>query len=139
MIFLPCPSYSSCAISSVLLADQPKREPQSFCSEGKSCSLGGPCRFSSTRTASAPSKPSAALTTSSAISRRTIRSRGACRIWNWPPLHLRCSDNFKIGEGYKIADFQLAFAHDCQRRRFHAPNSDHATRASAQDDGRSAG
>src|SRR6266404_4335919 len=31
MIFLPWPSYNSCATSSVLLADQPKREPQSFC------------------------------------------------------------------------------------------------------------
>src|ERR1035437_5701852 len=34
MIFLPWPSYSSCATASVLLAGQPKREPQSFCSDG---------------------------------------------------------------------------------------------------------
>jgi hypothetical protein len=77
MIFLPWPSYNSCATSSVLLADQPKREPQSFCNDGKSCNLGGACRLSSTRTASAPSKPSAALTTSWAISRLTIRYCGA--------------------------------------------------------------
>jgi membrane fusion protein, heavy metal efflux system len=41
----------------VVAAGQPKREPHSFCSDGKSCSLGGPCRLSSTRTASPPSKP----------------------------------------------------------------------------------
>ena len=41
----------------VLAAGQSKRELHSFCSEGKSCSLGGRCRLSSTRTPSAPSKP----------------------------------------------------------------------------------
>ena len=35
-----------------MAADQPKREPHNFCSEGKSCSLGGRCRLSSTRTPS---------------------------------------------------------------------------------------
>jgi hypothetical protein len=32
-----------------LLAGQPKREPHTFCSDGKSCGLGGRCRLSSTR------------------------------------------------------------------------------------------
>ena len=60
------PSLSSCATSSVFAAVQPNREPQSFCSEDKSCSCGGPCRLSSTCTLSAPSKPSAAWATSCA-------------------------------------------------------------------------
>src|SRR5947207_13615055 len=68
------------ATSSVLLAGQPKREPHSFCSDGKSCNLGGPCRLSSTSTMSAPSKFPAASAICCAISRRTIRFCGACRI-----------------------------------------------------------
>ena len=53
--------------------------------------------------------------------------------------NLRGGDNFKIGKRHEVPDFQLSPANDCQGRRFYAPNSDHATRASAQDDGRSAG
>src|SRR4030081_1359533 len=56
-----------------------------------------------------------------------------------PTRNFRGDDNFKIGKRHEVPDFQLSPANDCQGRRFYAPNSDHATRASAQDDGRSAG
>src|ERR1700730_2641468 len=97
MIFLPWPSYSSCATSSVLLAGQPNREPQSFCSDGKSCSLGGPCRLSSTRGKSALEVPSridyvlSNLTQDNPLLRRVPHPKlAAC--------NLRGGDNFKIGE-----------------------------------------
>src|SRR3981081_1618889 len=53
--------------------------------------------------------------------------------------HLRCGDNFKIGEWHEVPDFQLAFAHNCQRRRLHASNTDHSPRTSTQDNGCSPG
>src|ERR1700757_4262287 len=53
--------------------------------------------------------------------------------------HLRCGDNFKIGEGHEVPDFQLTLAHNCQRRRLHTSNPDHSPRASTQDDGCSPG
>src|ERR1700751_2154195 len=111
MIFLPCPSYSSCATSSVLLAGQPKRDPHIFCSDGKSCSLGGPCRLSSTRTASAPSKPWAALATASAIlppNNSVLRRMPHLKL---AAGNLRGGDNFKIGDWHEVPDFQLAPAH----------------------------
>src|SRR6266403_1850545 len=110
MIFLPWPSYSSCATSSVLLADQPKREPQSFCNDGKSCSLGGTCRLSSTRTASAPSKSRAALATASAISRFNNSVLRRVPHLELPTRDLRGGDNFKIGKRHEVPDFQLALA-----------------------------
>src|ERR1700676_2138551 len=53
--------------------------------------------------------------------------------------NLRGGDNFKIGEGHEIANFQLTLAHNGQRRRLYAANTDHSPRALSQDDGRRAG
>ena len=52
---------------------------------------------------------------------------------------LRGGDNFKIGEWHEVSDFQLALAHNCQRRRLYTTNSDHSPRTSSQDDGRGSG
>src|SRR5260370_13520157 len=49
--------------------------------------------------------------------------------------NLRGGDNFKIGEWYKIADFQLTLANDCQRRRLHATNTYDPPPTFSQDDG----
>ncbi|MGY4501566.1 hypothetical protein ACVWYH_005497 [Bradyrhizobium sp. GM24.11] len=52
--------------------------------------------------------------------------------------YLRGGDNFKIGEGHKIADFQLALAHNGQGRRLHPADANHSPRTPTQYDGRSA-
>src|SRR5580700_8627441 len=107
MIFLPWPSYSSCATSSVLLAGQPKREPQSFCSDGRSCSLGGPCRLSSTHgkrileVSSRIDHVLSNLAPDNPLLRRVPHLELAAR-------NLRGGDNFKIGDPHKVADLQLA-------------------------------
>src|ERR1700746_4062314 len=139
MIFLPWPSYSSCATSSVLLAGQPKREPHSFCNDGRSRSLGGPCRLSSTRTASAPSKSPGRtdnflrnLTPDNPVLRRVPHLELASR-------NFRGGDNFKVGDWHEVPNFQLALAHNRQGRRLHAAHADDSARAVPQDDGRGAG
>src|ERR1700730_9603137 len=53
--------------------------------------------------------------------------------------NLRGGNNFKIGEGHEVPDFQLALAHNGQGRRLHSTNPDDSPRASTQDDGRGAG
>src|ERR1700692_3536715 len=53
--------------------------------------------------------------------------------------HLRCGQNFKIGEGHEVSDFQLAFAHNCQCWRLHPSNPDYSPRTSTQDHGCSSG
>ena len=51
----------------------------------------------------------------------------------------RGRNNLKIGHRHEITDFQLAFAHDCQGRRFHATDADHAAGALAESYGRGTG
>ena len=68
---------SSCATSRVLEADQPNRALHSFCSEGRSWSLGGRCPLSATRTPNGPSKSRAEVATASASARLRMRSFGA--------------------------------------------------------------
>ena len=53
--------------------------------------------------------------------------------------HVGGGDNFKISQRHEVPDFQLALAHDCQSRRLHPANPDHAPRPSAQNDGRGSG
>src|ERR1700692_1968115 len=53
--------------------------------------------------------------------------------------NLRGSNNFKIGEGHEVPDFQLALAHNGQGWRLYPADADHSPRASTQDDGRSPG
>jgi hypothetical protein len=52
--------------------------------------------------------------------------------------NFRGGDNFKIGERHKVADFQLALAHDGQGRRLDAANADDSPRAVPKNDGRGA-
>ena len=52
---------------------------------------------------------------------------------------LRRGNNFKIRHRHEVPDFQFALANDRQRRRFYAPDTDHASGALSQDDGRGAG
>src|ERR1700729_1621239 len=52
--------------------------------------------------------------------------------------NLRGGNNFKIGDWYEVANFQLALAHNGQSRRLHAPNADDSPRALPKDDGRGA-
>ena len=46
--------------------------------------------------------------------------------------------NLKIPGRHEVPDFQLALAHNCQRRRLHPANSDHAARTLPENDRRSA-
>ena len=53
--------------------------------------------------------------------------------------NFRGGDNLKISDGHEVPDFQLALAHDGQRRRLHPTDADHAARTLPQNDGRGAG
>src|SRR5437660_370535 len=129
MIFLPWPSYSSCATSSVLAAGQPKRELQNFCSEGRSCNLGGPCRLSSTRTPSAET-PSRIDYVLGNLAPDNSLLRGVPHL-ELTARHVGGDDNFKIGQRHEVPDFQLALAHDSQSRRLHSTDPDYSPRPSA--------
>jgi hypothetical protein len=48
--------------------------------------------------------------------------------------HVGGGDNLKIGQRHKVADFQLALAHDRQCWRLHPANPDHPPGPSAQND-----
>jgi hypothetical protein len=52
--------------------------------------------------------------------------------------NLRGGNNFKIGDWYEVANFQLALAHNSQGRRLYATNADDPPRALRKDDGRGA-
>ena len=66
------------------------------------------------------------------VLRRVPHLEFACR-------DLGCGDDLKILDRHEVADFQLAFAHNRQRRRLHPANPDHAARSLSEDNRRGAG
>ena len=53
--------------------------------------------------------------------------------------HVGGGNDLKIIHRHEVPDFQLSLAHDCQGRRLHPANPDHAPGSSAQNNGRGSG